>query len=69
MSTVKIPKKVHDRIISGLKKYQPIVRKLRERDISEADTVTVIKDMLTDIFGYDKYLELTSEQQIKKYFL
>jgi hypothetical protein len=68
MNTVKIPKKVQDRLVAGLKKYQPIVRKLAERDISEADTVTVCKDMLTDIFGYDKYLELTSEQQIRGTF-
>lgn len=65
MASVKIPKKTQERLVSGLKKYQPIVSKLRERDISEADTVTVIKDMLTDIFGYDKYTELTSEQQIR----
>ncbi|RYY24182.1 MAG: restriction endonuclease subunit R [Sphingomonadales bacterium] len=68
MSTVKIPKKVQERLVTSLKRYQPIVRKLAERDISEADTVTVIKDMLTDIFGYDKYLELTSEQQIRGTF-
>ena len=68
MVAIKIPKKAHDRLITGLKKYQPIVGKLRERDISEADTVTVIKDMLTDIFGYDKYIELTSEQQIRGTF-
>lgn len=65
---MKIAKKSQERIVSGLKKYQPIVRKLAERDISEADTVTVIKDMLTDIFGYDKYTELTSEQQIRGTF-
>lgn len=68
MTTVRIPKRVSDRLISGLRRYQPIVGKLRERDISEADTVTVIKDMLTDIFGYDKYSELTSEQQIRGTF-
>lgn len=68
MSTVKIPKKVQDRLVAALKRYQPIVRKLAERDISEADTVTVIKDMLSDIFGYDKYVELTSEQQIRGTF-
>jgi hypothetical protein len=68
MSTVRIPKKVADRLITGLKRYQPIVSRLRERDISEADTVTVIKDMMTDIFGYDKYTELTSEQQIRGTF-
>lgn len=65
---MKISKKTQDRLVAGLKRYQPIVRKLAERDISEADTVTVIKDMLTDIFGYDKYAELTSEQQIRGTF-
>jgi hypothetical protein len=62
---VRIPKKVQERLIGGLRRYQPIVRKLADRDISEADTVTVIKDILSDIFGYDKYTELTSEQQIR----
>lgn len=65
---MKIPKKVHERLIGGLRRYQPIVRRLAERDISEADTVTVIKDMLHEVFGYDKYLELTSEQQIRGTF-
>ena len=65
---MKIAKKTQDRLIAGLRRYQPIVRKLAERDISEADTVTVIKDMLCDIFGYDKYTELTSEQQIRGTF-
>lgn len=68
VSNIRIPKRVSDRLVAGLKRYQPIVGKLRERDISEADTVTVIKDMLCDIFGYDKYIELTSEQQIRGTF-
>ncbi|MEV5020726.1 type I restriction enzyme HsdR N-terminal domain-containing protein [Sphingobium sp. LMA1-1-1.1] len=69
MSTnIKIPKRAQDRIAAGLKQYQKIVGKLRERDISEADTVTVVKDMLADVFGYDKYAELTSEQQIRGTF-
>jgi len=68
MTGARIPKRVQDRLVAGLRKYQPIVRRLRERDISEADTVTVIKDMLSDIFGYDKYNELTSEQQIRGTF-
>jgi hypothetical protein len=65
VAAVKIPKRVQDRLVAGLKKYQRIVGKLRERDVSEADTVTVIKDMLSELFGYDKYVELTSEQQIR----
>ncbi|MEZ5681879.1 MAG: type I restriction enzyme HsdR N-terminal domain-containing protein [Erythrobacter sp.] len=65
---MKIAKRTQDRLTAGLRKYQRIVRKLAERDISEADTVTVVKDILTDVFGYDKYLELTSEQQIRGTF-
>lgn len=68
MQTIRIPKKVQDRLTAGLRKYQPLVRKLAERDISEADTVTVCKDILSDVFGYDKYAELTSEQQIRGTF-
>lgn len=68
MSGIKIPKRVQDRLVAGLRKYQPLVRKLAERDISEADTVTVCKDVLSDVFGYDKYTELTSEQQIRGTF-
>jgi hypothetical protein len=68
LASLKLPKKTQDRIVAGLKRYQPIVRKLAERDISEADTITVIKDMLTDIFGYDKYAELTSEHQVRGTF-
>lgn len=65
---MKIAKKTHERLASGLRKYQRIVRQIAERDVSEADTVTVIKDMLSEIFGYDKYAELTSEQQIRGTF-
>ena len=35
------------------------------RDVGEADTVTIIKDMLADVFGYDKYVEVTSEFSIR----
>lgn len=68
MAGTKIPKKVQDRFVASLRRYQPIVRKLRERDVSEADTVTVVKDILADLFGYDKYAELTSEHQIRGTF-
>lgn len=37
----------------------------KARDVGEADTVTIIKDILTDVFGYDKYTELTSEVAIR----
>jgi hypothetical protein len=63
-----VPKKVTERLISGLKRYQPILAAAKARDVGETDTVTIIKDMLADIFGYDKYSELTSEYAIRGTF-
>lgn len=60
-----IPKKVSDRLVAGLKRFQPIVAAAKARDANEADTVTIVKDMLDDVFGYDKYAEVTSEYAIK----
>lgn len=63
-----IPKKVAERLVAGIKKYQPILASAKARDVGEADTVTVIKDMLADVFGYDKYSEVTSEFSIRGTF-
>ena len=60
-----VPKKVADRLVAGLKRYQPILATAKNRDVGETDTVTIVKDMLADVFGYDKYTELTSEHAIR----
>lgn len=60
-----VPTKVKDRITAGLKRYQPILSKARDQDINESDTVTILVDILADVFGYDKYTEITSEYAIK----
>lgn len=65
---VTIPAKAKNRLIAGVKKFQPIVKKAQDMDINESDTVTIISDMLFEIFGYDKYTEITSEFAIKKTF-
>ena len=62
---MKISSKVSDRISTNLKKFQPILDSAKARDVTEADTVTIIKDMLSDVFGYDKYSEITSELAIR----
>ena len=62
---LKISKKVSDRITATLKTYQSVAISHKSRDVSEADTVTLVKDILSDCFGFDKYIELTSEQQIR----
>jgi hypothetical protein len=61
----KVPSKVESRIREALKRYQPVVDQARARDVGEADTSTLVKDVLADLFGYDKYSEITAEFQIK----
>lgn len=65
---ISVPTKVRDRLVSGVKKFQPILIKARDKDINESDTVTILTDVLSDVFGYDKYIEITSEHAIKKTF-
>jgi len=60
-----VPKKIAERIITGLKRFQPILSSAKARDVGESDTVTIITDMLAEIFGYDKYSEITSEYAIR----
>jgi predicted type IV restriction endonuclease len=60
-----VPKKVIERLTVGIRRYQPILAAAKARDVGEADTVTIIKDMLADVFGYDKYAEVTSEFAIR----
>lgn len=61
----KVPKKIADRISSGLKKFQPILGAAKDRDLNEADTCTIITDFLSEAMGYDKYSEITSEFAIR----
>ena len=65
---IKIPAKVQERISKNLKKYQKIVANAKNNDINEADTITIIKDILSEIMGFDKFSEITSEYAIKKTF-
>ena len=60
-----IPKRVADRIKSGLRTFKGILEDARNADQSEQDTVTIVTDMLADIFGFNKYSELTGEYAIR----
>lgn len=60
--------KVASRIASGLKKFQPILTAAKARDVNESDTVVIIADLLQEVFGYDKYAEITSEHSIRGTF-
>ncbi len=60
-----IPNRIHDRMSLGLKRMLPILTQQKTRDVSEADTVTLVKDVLSEVFGYDKYAELSGEHAIR----
>jgi len=62
---MKIPKKVEERFITNLPKFQKVLNIAKSRDLNESDTVSVITDILSDVFGYEKYLEVTSELAIR----
>lgn len=63
---VNIPAKAKARLSTGIKKFQPIIKRAKDKDVNESDTVTIVADMLADVFGYDKYTEITSEYAVKK---
>ncbi len=60
-----VPSKVAERLVAGLKRFQPVLLAAKSRDVGESDTVTIVVDMLAEIFGYDKYSEITSEYVIR----
>lgn len=60
-----IPNRIAERLSSGLKRFQPILESARSRDVNEADTSIIVSDMLSDVFGYDKYSEVTREHAIR----
>lgn len=61
----KIPARVAARISSALKRFQPILDGAKARDVNESDTVVIVTDVLQEIFGYDKYTDITSEHMIR----
>jgi predicted type IV restriction endonuclease len=63
-----VPGKVEDRLIAGIKRFQPILFDAKKRDVGEADTVTILIAMLSEVFGYDKFSEITAEHEIKGNF-
>lgn len=63
-----IPTKVQSRIIEGLKRFQPIVESAKIRDANESDTVVLLTGILSDILGFDKYTDITTEHSIRGTF-
>lgn len=60
-----IPAKVQSRLSDNLKKFQPIVESAKARDVNESDTVVFLTGILSEVLGFDKYSEITTELAIK----
>ena len=63
-----IPKRVSERLSKETRKFQKILRDAKDRDINESDTVLIVTDMLARVFGFDKFLDITSEYKVKGTF-
>jgi hypothetical protein len=62
------PKRIAERLIAGIRKFQPVLVAAKNRDVNESDTVVILNDIFSDVFGYDKYFEVTSEFAIRGTF-
>jgi hypothetical protein len=63
-----IPTRVAERLAVGLKRFQPILASAKSRDVNESDTSMIVTDILAEVFGYDKYSEVTRELCIRGTF-
>lgn len=63
-----IPKKVAERYTKAVPKFQRILKAAQDRDLNEADTVSIIQDTLAEVFGFEKYIEITGEYAIRGTF-
>jgi predicted type IV restriction endonuclease len=64
----KISQKVSDRLVSGIKKFKPVLSTAQENKASESDTVIIITAMLSELFGFDTFSEITSELNVRGTF-
>lgn len=52
----------------AFKKYSKIVLLAKERGLNESDTSNIINDLLGELWGYDKFFDVTTEYRIKGQF-
>jgi hypothetical protein len=63
-----IPKRVLERYQKTVPKFQRSLKIAGDRDVNEADTVSIVQDILAEVFGFEKYMEITSEYAIRGTF-
>lgn len=65
---VYVPAKIKRRIIENQKKYKRIIKSAATKDVNESDTSVIVTDLFSELFGYDKYSEITTETAIRGTF-
>lgn len=65
---MKVSKRFLDRARPALRRYQKILDSAKRRDVNESDTSVIINDMLTEVLGYDKYNDITTEFAVRSTF-
>lgn len=64
MSKSNVPAVVVNRINTVIPKFKRVLKSALNKDVNESDTVTIVSDMLSEVFGFDKYEEVTREYAI-----
>ena len=64
-TSVNIPKRVVDRFVKNIPKFVGILKDAIERNSKETDTANIVEDVLSQVLGYDRYGDITSELNIR----
>jgi hypothetical protein len=63
-----VPARFSERAKTAVRRYQKVLESAKKRDVNESDTSVIVKDMLSDILGYDKYEDVTTELAVRSTF-
>ncbi len=61
----RINSRVKKRLGNGITKFKRVFAQAKNKDVNESDTVSILEDTFAEVFGYDKYFELTKEFVIR----
>jgi len=65
---LQVPIRISSRIADGIKQFQPLIESAKKRDINESDTVVLMTGIISEILGFDKYNDITTEVPIRGTF-
>ena len=63
------PEKVRTQLTDGASQYRKVLQQARSKNTNESDTSSIVHVMLADVFGYDRFGEITAEYKIKGQFV